>query len=92
MWVFWLAFLLFLVLCFAAVPVLAEGDSVAFCLDGEIISTAQAGEITLPEAPALERGRVFIGWRLIQNGEEVIRVEYISFNLKTDIDESMFIL
>lgn len=68
----WLAFLLFLVLCFAAVPVLAEGDSVAFCLDGEIISTAQAGEITLPEAPALERGRVFIGWRLIQNGEEVI--------------------
>ncbi len=68
----WLALLLVLVLCLSALPASAGGDWVAFRHDGQTVGVASAGEITLPEPPALERDTVFIGWQLIQNGEAIL--------------------
>ena len=71
----WISLLLVAVLCILLLPASAEGDWVAFRVDGETVSSLSAGEITLPEPPELSKDRVFIGWKLVKDGEEVLRFD-----------------
>ena len=68
----WISLLLVAVLCLMLLPASAGGDWVAFRVNGETVSVLTAGEITLPEAPALAKDTVFIGWSFSKDGETVL--------------------